>query len=329
MLFRSGDNLESGAVEFIHQNDEITLFTPYLKLEALKRINEEQKIKQIVVRWEISDLCIGVSDPELYDYCNEHNIHLLRNTRIHLKTFWNNKDSVYLGSANVSNIGLGSVGSFNYELNAIQDNISFDDKAYLNEILMKSEHITKELFDEIMSRVNTVELPVLEFPELPTPAPTIDYFLISQLPMTSSPELLYDIYSKKLKASEIEINCAAHDIALYEIPKDLDESAFYKHVKAKFNQHPFIADFKEDVKNHKDPRNRRERDGSMHYRVINYWFQEHTTTAPTPRYWDLKLYIKLLFVWITDFDLENYEHEKRHVSSGGEGGSDILRYIGD
>ena len=308
MLFRSGENLESGAIEFIHEHEEITLFTPYLKLEALKRINEERKIRQIVVRWEISDLCMGVSDPELFNYCQINNVHLLRNTRIHLKTFWNNKDSVYLGSANVSNIGLGSVGSFNYELNAIQDNISFDDKAYLNEILMKSEHITEKLFDEIMLRVNSVELPVMEFPELRTPAPTIDYFLISQLPMTSTPELLYDIYSKKLKASEIEINCAAHDIALYEIPKDLDESAFYKHVKAKFNQHQFIADFKEDVRTYKDPRDNTDRDASMGFGRVKEWFVENTTTVPVPRRYELTEYVSLLYDWIVLFD----DHFKWH-----------------
>jgi hypothetical protein len=308
MLFRSGDNLESGVIEFIHHKDEITLFTPYLKLEALKRINEERKIRQIVVRWEISDLCIGVSDPELYDYCNEHNIHLLRNTRIHLKTFWNNKDSVYLGSANVSNIGLGSVGSFNYELNAIQDNISFDDKAYLNEILMKSEHITEKLFDEIMLRVNSVELPVMEFPELRTPAPTIDYFLISQLPMTSTPELLYNIYSEKIKASEIEINCAAHDIALYEIPKDLNEKLFQKHLKTKFNQHPFIAQFKEDVKNYKDHRGNTDRDASMNFGRVKEWFADNTTTVPVPRRYELTEYVSLLYHWIVFFD----DHFKWH-----------------
>lgn len=302
MLFRSGNNLESGAVEFIHQNDEITLFTPYLKLEALERINAERKIRQIIVRWEISDLCMGVSDTELFNYCQTNDIHLLRNTRIHLKTFWNNKDSVYLGSANVSNIGLGSIGSFNYELNAVQDNISFDDKAYLNEILMKSEHITQELFNEIMSRVNAVELPEMEFPELPTPAPTIDYFLISQLPMTSTPELLYDIYSEKIQASELEMNCAAHDIALYEIPKDLGEKAFHKHLKTKFNQHPFIAQFKEDVKTYKDPRGNTDRDASMGFGRVKEWFAENTTTVPVPRRYELTKYVSLLYDWIVFFD---------------------------
>jgi len=312
MLFRSGDNLESGAVEFIHQNDEITLFTPYLKLEALKRINQERKIRQIVVRWEISDLCMEVSDPELFNYCQTNNIHLLRNTRIHLKTFWNNKDSVYLGSANVSNIGLGSIGSFNYELNAKQDNISFDDRAYLNEILMKSEHITQELFNEIMSRVDAVELPVMEFPELPTPAPTIDYFLISQLPMTSTPELLYDIYSEKIQASELEMNCAAHDIALYEIPKDLGEKAFHKHLKTKFNQHPFIAQFKEDVKTYKDPRGNSDKDASMGFGRVKEWFAENTTTVPVPRRYELTEYVSLLYDWIVFFDDHFKWHRPRH-----------------
>lgn len=307
MLFRSGDNLESGAVEFIHQNDEITLFTPYLKLEALKRINEEQRIKQIVVRWELRDLCMGVSDPELFNYCETYNIHLLRNTRIHLKTFWNNKNSVLLGSANVSNIGLGSKGKYNYELNTINEEISFEDKTYLNEIIMKSQHITQELYDDIMSRVNKVKLPVLDFPELPTPTPTIDYFLISQLPMTDSPALLAEIYLRKNQPSELEMNCAAHDIALYDIPDNLDKEAFYLHLKNEFNGHPFILKFKQQVKEFKHPY-LEQRNGSMHFGAVTKWFQENTTTVPLPRRFELKEYINTLYDWIIFFD----DHFKWH-----------------
>ena len=110
MLFRSDENLEEGAISFIKNNDEVTVFSAYLKLDALKRLNENHNIKQIIVRWEVQDLCLGVSDIELYNYCLEHNITLYRNTRIHLKAIWNNKQRVFFGSANITGRGIGEKG---------------------------------------------------------------------------------------------------------------------------------------------------------------------------------------------------------------------------
>ena len=50
MLYRSGENLFEGAKTFVNKNDEITLFSAYLKLDALKKINESRHVKQIIVR---------------------------------------------------------------------------------------------------------------------------------------------------------------------------------------------------------------------------------------------------------------------------------------
>ena len=66
MLYRSGENLFEGAKSFVDQNDEITLFSAYLKLNTLKKLNKSRHIKQIIVRWEIKDLCLGVSDFEKF-----------------------------------------------------------------------------------------------------------------------------------------------------------------------------------------------------------------------------------------------------------------------
>ena len=98
MLYKSGINLKSGAVDFIAKNSFLTVFSAYLKLDQLKQLNNDNKIKQIIVRWDIQDLILGVSDIELYQYCKEQNIALFRNTRLHLKVFWNNQFSIFFGS---------------------------------------------------------------------------------------------------------------------------------------------------------------------------------------------------------------------------------------
>ena len=45
MLFRSGENLLEGAISFIDLNSEITLFSAYLKLDSLKKLNKSGNIK--------------------------------------------------------------------------------------------------------------------------------------------------------------------------------------------------------------------------------------------------------------------------------------------
>src|SRR5690606_15728493 len=128
-------------------------------------------IKQIIVRWEIQDLCLGVSDLELYDYCIENKITLFRNTRIHLKAFWNNSKSILMGSANVTGKGIGEVGDFNFELNGIINDITLKDQSYLNRIILESEYVTEKLFEIIKATVKKVDMPTVNFPKLPTPPP--------------------------------------------------------------------------------------------------------------------------------------------------------------
>ena len=303
MLYRSGDNLELGAINYINSAKEVTLFSAYIKLTQLKSLNASKKIKQIVVQWKIKDLCLGGSDIELYDYCLKHKIALYRNTRIHLKSIWDNHTSLFFGSANVSGRGIGEKGEYNFELNGLNEELSFDDRTYLNKIILDSQYVDKKLYDEIKNLVKNVEMPVIDFPSLPTPPPSDDYFLINQLPMTSSPELLYKIYIGESQ-DELEMDCAAHDLELYKIINNLSKVEFFNHLQNVFNQHPFIDKFKEAIKASTNDRNPK-RNGSMQFGAVRRWFSDNTTTVPTPRSFELNSYIKILYMWICYFD-ENY-----------------------
>ena len=131
MLYRSGENLFEGAKSFVDQNEEITVFSAYLKLSVLKRLNNNRNIRQIIVGWELKDLCLGVSDFEsIYDYCLDNEIVLYRNTRIHLKALWNNYRSVLFGSANITNKGIGETNKYNYY--CCKDTILCWWKCYIN-----------------------------------------------------------------------------------------------------------------------------------------------------------------------------------------------------
>ena len=296
MLHKSGINLEDKAIQFTENNDSITLFSAYLKLEQLKIINQSKKINRIIVRWEIKDLCLKVSDIELYNYCLDNNIALYRNTRIHLKAFWNNAEDVIFGSANLTGRGIGERGKYNYELNGSANDIKYEDIAYFNEIIINSEYVTLNLFEEIKRIVDQTELPTIVYPKIETIRNQADYFLLSNLPMTETVEELYEGYCSPDNLDIDEINYVSHDIALYNIPKKLDESSFYNYTQEAFNSHPFITKLKEHIKN--SPRK------SLNYGGVVRWIQENTTTVPTPRAWEIKqdIIVNILYTWICGFD---------------------------
>lgn len=296
MLYKSGIDLESSAIKFIDNNDSITLFSAYLKLEELKKINKSKRISRIIVRWEIKDLCLKVSDLELYDYCLDNNITLYRNTRIHLKVFWNNFQDVFFGSANVTGRGLGEKGKYNYELNGSVNDINYSDIAYFNRIIINSEYVTPSLFEEIKTLIAQTELPTIDYPEIETKRNIADYFLLSNLPMTETIAELYKGYCHPGSLNINEINYVTHDIALYNIPNDLDESSFNIYLKTTFNSHPFIIKLKEHIK--------RLQRQSINYGSVVRWIQENTTTVPTPRAWEIKqdIIVNILYTWICTLD---------------------------
>lgn len=319
MLFRSGENLLKGAISFIDLNSEITLFSAYLKLDSLKKLNKSGNIKEIVVRWDIKDLCIGVSDFEkLYDYCRENNILLYRNTRLHAKVFWNNFNKVFLGSANVTGRGLASVGDkFNFELNAQFFDISTNDILYLKKILKQSKLVSESHFKELLEKVEIGnKLTESKYPVLETVPEKEDSFLLSQLPMSISPEKVWNIYldTNKKNILKSEKKCGLHDIVNYNLEGQLSEENFYLLLKNNFNNHLFIKKLKEAIK--------LKSNNYMGFSEINNWISKNTTTVPTPRRWDLRdaKTVQILHNWICSFD-KMFVSEIRHPN-----GSDRLIY---
>jgi len=307
MIFRSGDNLFKESKIFIDSSDSIILFSAYLKLETLKKINTKGNIKQIIVRWEIQDLCVGASDIELYNYCLNNKISLFRNTRLHMKAIWNNNDSLLYGSANITGRGIEEKGNYNYELNGIQSTLSFNDLIYLKKVIASSEYVSERLYNKLESLLKSIELPVLKFPELPSLKKEIDNFLISQLPMSSSPKDLYEVSVNNFDYDSLQLNYAAHDTALFSVNCTLEYSNFINELKEKFNCHPFIKALKEYIKSLESK--------SLRYGGVVEWIQDNTTTVPVPRRWDIKKdqIVNILYTWICFFD-DDYTWERPNHS---------------
>lgn len=312
MLYKSGENLFSGALDFISKSEEISVFSAYIRTEQLKELNQENKINRIVVRWEIRDLHQGASDLELYQYCKDNKIALYRNTRIHLKCLRNNRDEVFLGSANVTGRGIGErANMFNFELNSLNESTDFSDVLYLDKIVSKSEYVTQELFQEIKMKVESLEdfkKQEEEYQKVDIMAERKerDYFLISELPMFKDIKGLYNAAQNINGLSPLDIQCVSHDLATYDSSISKSEEEFYSDLKQVFNNHKFIVKLKARIKE--------DRRSSLNYGGVVRWITENTTTVPTPISWELKKQqvVNVLYEWICFFDSDFVVERPRH-----------------
>lgn len=298
MLYKSGIDLFSSVANFFENEELVILLSAYIKTDIIRQLNTKNNIKQIIVRWEIEDLVKGVSDIDLYLYCRENNIQLFRNTRIHLKAAWNFDSKVLFGSANFTNRGIGENNNFNYELSGIDDNIAFSDKIYLNSIVKSSILIDDKYYQELKKLVESTPLITTIYPELEEKIAEADCYLLSELPMSLSPDDLYDVAVRSEDYGSLEQNCAAHDIALYNIDVFQDYSAFKIQLKDKFNSHQFIIELKKCIKTQSSK--------SLNYGKVVQWIRDNTTTVPTPRSWEIKeqQIVNILYTWICFFDEE-------------------------
>jgi hypothetical protein len=296
MLHKSGINLFSETNNFFEKEETIIIFSAYIKSDIIKKLNNKNNIKQIIVRWEIEDLVKGISDLDLYYYCKVNNIQLFRNTRIHLKTAWNFNDKMLLGSANYTSKGIGESQNFNYELTCTFENIKLSDKIYLNKILKSSSLIDDNYFEQLKEIVNSISSTKIIYPQVDENIVESKYYLLSELPMSLSPDDLYDVAIRSEDYESIDHNCAAHDIALYDINVFQEFPNFKIQLKDKFNSHPFVKALKNHIKTQETK--------SLRYGGVVEWIQKTTTTVPTPRSWEIKReqIVNILYTWICEFD---------------------------
>ncbi len=310
MLYRNRENLKSELIRYLSDKKKITIFSPYIKAKTLEKLLDSPNLncEQIIVRWEPKDIALGSSDLEVYEICKKYNISLYINNRIHLKLYTDNFIDAFLGSANISERAICETAG-NYEVCTHVEKINRDDRFYLQKIINESILVTDEIYDHFKSQIPEIT-PDLEEVVFTLPSDIkSDDFLISKLPMIDSPELLWELYSEGVEAeSQEQENCLSHDLALYGIEKNITNKDDFVDILAKnFLKSPFITAFLRAVDaaipvTHKG----RTKEG-LQFGSVKKWFATNTTTAPTPRAYDLTDNVQVLYTWIEDLSNGAYK----------------------
>ena len=146
-------NVHSEIKNFL-SNDfkELMILCPFISLSGLKKVlgklNLNDKIINVVTRWRKIDVISGVSDIEVYPFLKEKKISLYHNDYIHLKTLIRDKKECLLGSANITDAGLGLSKSPNIEL-ITTESICSKDYACFQKILDDSFEIDDNFYKEM------------------------------------------------------------------------------------------------------------------------------------------------------------------------------------
>ena len=291
-LFKTGIDLGSEMIEFANSANSLFIYTPYIKLDALKEVlDNSPNCKAIIVRWETRDFVTGASDLDIYPYCKEKGISLFRNSRLHLKALVDNYKTCFLGSANISARALDVPKShnYNYELATVVDNLTLEDRLYFSIIEQGSTLITDNIYQQFADQIPRIKQ---QFPNeddfnIKIESPDKD-FLISSLPLTYNVDTLFRIYESKNFINDVELNCATHDLALYRLPFDLPLDEFRTELKRNFFEHPFIKAFLENM-NIK---------GETYFGEAKAWIHAHCSNVPLPRRWEITENIQILYQWI-------------------------------
>ena len=312
MLYRNGENLKEGLIEYLSNKRNITIFCPYIKATTLKTLLDSPYMNcdQIIVRWAPNDLAMGSSDLEIYDICKERNITLYINNRIHLKLYTNNFDDALLGSANISERAISeNENNFNYEICTYVKSISRNDRIYLYRIINESILVTDEIYKAIEGQIPdiTPDLENKSF-KLEEFSNNSTDFLITKLPMIDNPELFWELYSGEIEIeSQEQENCYCHDLSLYKInPLERDKKDFFDNLTNNFFELPFIISFLEEVDNSSRTTKHGEKRNGLQFGAVRKWFSNNTTSVPSPRPFELTHNVKILYAWIESLSNGRY-----------------------
>jgi len=292
MIYVNGQNLDIELVNFCKSGRSIKIYVPYVKLQTIRVLIEERdNIAAVFVRWEPRDLIHGASDLEIYPYLKSKGIALYRNPRLHLKAYIDDNRRCFLTSANISSRALNVPPyiDYNYEIGTIVEDLGINERYYFNVIENESMLINDEIFNQIKEQLPSKKESFPEEDDFQISLSSLDKeFLLSSLPMSYSVDVLYDFYVLNRYDSEVDLNCALHDLAIYNIPFNMSASEFMERLTASFFAHRFIRKFLVNL----------DRNGEIYFGSAKKWIHANCVDVPLPRRWEITQNVQILYRWV-------------------------------
>ena len=227
-----------GALEC--STNEVMLLSAFIKVEALKKMNLDVTLKgrrvTLIARWQKFDLMNGASDIEVYEYCKSNGWQFGINLNLHGKVYLIDRETVFLGSANLTSRGLQLGKVSNHEFGTYCQASVLDikkiDEFIDNEVVWLDDslfyRIKSDLSNhEVCKNVSTTEWSIELERSL---VKSVTHLWSHELLFLSPSEILEDYSSKpnRFLLHDLEIlNLLPEDVSLERIAEGFRKTRLY------------------------------------------------------------------------------------------------------
>lgn len=312
------EDIGQGLTAYFDQAEgPLYIVCPFITPDVLVRVLAGSGETEVVLltSWRADHLLAGVSHLELYPLCQSHGWTLFINNRLHAKCYSDGLRSAWVGSANLTQRALGYVPHPNAELLCHLHPLPTEVRVAVYRMLAQSRLVSEELYDAYKNWLDSQDQQTVNHIDEPDFASqiSVDPFLISELPASSSPTRLWEcITGTGSSATEVELLAAEHDIVLYSVAPREGKEGFFETLRGAFLAHPFIRELTKFVTG----------DGQR-FGAVKQWIQETCTTVPEPYRRELTEPVQHIYTWLKELAPDAFE-----VIVPGRR-SQVLRYTGE
>ncbi len=224
--------------------ESLIVVAPFIKAGALRRALPESydRALTVITRWRPEEIHAGVSDLEVFDVVMSRPGATLRLCdRLHAK-YYRADQQVLLGSANLTDLGMGWRPGANIEL--LQPHAYDDDMTAFEGLILAESMLATREFRDLMAAI-VAELPAREGHPPERSAPSADTAAASQdvrwVPRSRYPANLFLAYTgQRDRVTSAAWDDADYDLSALSLPPGLGLMAFGHYVGALLLQHPTI-----------------------------------------------------------------------------------------
>lgn len=136
---------------------EVNVISGFCKVHTLEYVDSlirtQDVKKRLLVRFLPSDLSSGATDKEIFSYCKSHGWTIFVDHTIHAKTYVFDRIKCIMGSANMTDRGLGISNNSNKEASAC---FELDDDSYTKILSLYKDSVVLDqvLYEYIISHMN-------------------------------------------------------------------------------------------------------------------------------------------------------------------------------
>ena len=220
--------------ELVPEASELVLAAPYIKegtLSDLLSLTGRATSLTCVTRWLPGDIAVGISDVSVRQLILERGGDFRLHPSLHAK-YYRCDAYVLIGSANLTEPGMGLGASPNFEILALADR-SFDASGFERDLLVQSRSITDAEY-ELWASIRVEGHKSAIQPEGAA---------LNWRPLTRNPEDLWLVYSGNIHGvvSPPVRESAGFDLDGLMIPTELDRYGFAVWVSAALLSSPFVC----------------------------------------------------------------------------------------